>query len=624
MDKHNRTRLMAPWLIGILAVLLYLPSLRNGLVYDDEVLISNETPPAALADYAAVFGKPRHFANLPYYRPLPRLTVLVQKGLHDNRAAPYHLFNILLAGLTAAAAFSLLRRPAFGLPPIPAALAALLFIAHPVASSCVYPATSGRETLLPACLLLLSLNAWLRSGPWNRAAAVLLWILALLSKEQALVFPALLVLADALGLSEDRQARRPARLAAWIAGLGAIAAAYLLLRWRLFGGSELAFAFLDRPFRPLLSYLYALQTLWLPFRTLAYEPPEAVWFAPWRSGAALLLTGLLAAAGWRFRGRIGKPLLFWAAWFVLLQLPTANLLRQEAPFDERFVFLAGLALPAATGALLSLFWIQPAVRRATLAGGLALAAAAAALTLGRAGTFRDDEVFSAAWARSNPASAIARNNLGRALLDKGLLADAEGELLAAKERDPGLAAIRFNLATVHLRQNRADEAIAGFGETLRLKPDYRAHYNLALALDAAGRTAEAEAQYRLVAEDDRDHGNALYNLGLLLGRTGRLEDAAALFRTVMAENRSDPDSAYNLGVTLERMNRLDGAEEAYREAIGRDARRPAVHLNLANLLVRQGRLVEAAAEYEAVLALDPGDTQARLNRDALQKKTVSP
>jgi tetratricopeptide (TPR) repeat protein len=610
--------------VALFVVLLYLPSVGNGFVYDDETLILKEPRPAALKDFTDIFDQ-RHFPNVPYYRPVSRLTFRAQHFLHGKNPAPFHLFNALLAGLTAAAAYGLLRRPAFRIAPVPAVLAALLFAVHPAASSCVYPICSGRETLLPALLMLLALRAWLIPGSARaRAAAAGLWILALFAKEQSVVLPALFLLSDRLDLSGDGRLRRPLRLAGWYAAMALAFAGYLAVRLRLFGGSEFAPALGDQPAGPLLSLLYALQTLWCPYIALAYEPPVDVWFSLWRSCLALLVTALIAAAGWRLRRRYGRPLLFWAAWFVLIQLPTANLLRQEALFDERYVFLANLSLLAAAASVLSPFWNLPAIRRTFLATALLLAALLAAASLGRRETFRDDEAFSRQWVRTNPLSAIARNNLGRANLDRGRLAEAESDLRTARDLDPGLAEIHFNLATVLFRRSRIPEAVAGFEEALRLKPAFGAHYNLALALEAADRLPEAEARYREALAREPGHAEAAYNLGRLLGRTGRLEEAETLFRRVAQAHPADPDSAYNLGVTLERLERLDEAAAAYLEAIGRDPARPAPRFNLANIRFRQTRYAEAAAGYEAVLTLDPSDEQARANLAAARKLSVSP
>ena len=123
--------------------------------------------------------------------------------------------------------------------------------------------------------------------------------------------------------------------------------------------------------------------------------------------------------------------------------------------------------------------------------------------------------------------------------------------------------------------------IAAFTEVVRTSPDYLpAHYNLGNALLAAGRPAEAIAQFRVRAGphaagrggaqrsrqragDDRAHAGgaarartiaavnpanakAHYNLGLIAAQAGRMADAEAHFERALAIDPSDPDIAQAL------------------------------------------------------------------------------
>ena len=51
------------------------------------------------------------------------------------------------------------------------------------------------------------------------------------------------------------------------------------------------------------------------------------------AGGVLTLAALRASSGG------GRIVTFWLGWFVLAQLPTANLLVQESTFDERYVLV---------------------------------------------------------------------------------------------------------------------------------------------------------------------------------------------------------------------------------------------------------------------------------------------
>ena len=610
--------------LGILVTLLYLPSVRNGFVYDDEVLIVKESRPDSVEAFTSIFAQ-RHFPTVPYYRPVSRLTFRLQHALHGKQAAPFHVFNAVLAGLTAMAAWSLLRRPAFRIAPRPAWLASLLILVHPVASSCVYPACSGRETLLPAFLMLLAMDAWLRAGWRPRSAAVLLWTVALFAKEQAIVLPGMFLLADALNLREEPRTGRLARLAPAYVAMGAVVVCYAVIRHAIFGGSEWVVNVFARPWEPLLSYLYAFQTMFLPFVPLVYEPPAAVWAAArWRPALALLLAAALGVVLWRRRRALGRGAWFWLAWFVVIQLPTANLLEQEALFDERYVMLAGLALPAWVASLLSVQPMTPGLRRAALSTAWALIAVFAAITLGRSAAFKDDLAFSCAWARHNPSAAIAWNNIGAHWVNHDRDDLAEPALARARELRPDLVLAHFNTGLLRFKQGRMSESIEAYRQALLLDPDHPLEYNLALALQKSGDADGAAACYRTAIRKSPDNPDAYYNLGLMLAQSGEPAEGVQLFKEASRLRPADPEPVYNIGVALEGQGRLDEALAAYRQARELDPQRADVRQNLGNILLRRRRFAEALAEYDAVLELEPDNAPVRLLRDAARRAASVP
>ncbi|MEO7652017.1 MAG: hypothetical protein ABIZ80_16255, partial [Bryobacteraceae bacterium] len=178
---------LAPVILFLAVVFVYSPSLQNDFIYDDvEIILAHQAPRDA-GEWARIFQE-RHFPNLPYYRPVTRLTLLAQKSLHGDVAMPFHAFNALLMGGAALLAYAILLLPVFAIPRVSALLASAMFALHPAASSCVYPISSGRETLLPAVWMLGAVYAYLRG--W-RTVAMLAFAGALFSKEQAIMTPAL-------------------------------------------------------------------------------------------------------------------------------------------------------------------------------------------------------------------------------------------------------------------------------------------------------------------------------------------------------------------------------------------------------------------------------------------------
>ena len=106
-------RRLAPALLLLFAgvVAVYAPSLGAGFLYDDHDVIAVQPPPRSPGDLARVFAEP-HFRGLPYYRPVTRLSLLTQKGLHGDRPGAFRLANAALMGAAALLAFAVMRTPA--------------------------------------------------------------------------------------------------------------------------------------------------------------------------------------------------------------------------------------------------------------------------------------------------------------------------------------------------------------------------------------------------------------------------------------------------------------------------------------------------------------------------------
>src|SRR2546430_1707216 len=109
---------IAAWVLAAMlcgcVLAVYAPSFGNAFIYDDEHVIVNAPAPTSLSDIGRIFAE-RHFPNLPYYRPITRATLLLQKSLSPNAAWPFHAGNAVLIAAAALLVFALLRVAAFGL-----------------------------------------------------------------------------------------------------------------------------------------------------------------------------------------------------------------------------------------------------------------------------------------------------------------------------------------------------------------------------------------------------------------------------------------------------------------------------------------------------------------------------
>jgi Flp pilus assembly protein TadD len=391
---------------------------------------------------------------------------------------------------------------------------------------------------------------------WLHGRVALAWLAfaaALFGREQAVVLPGIFALADALGLAPPRSSGVTEVVRRWAPGV-VVLTLYLGVRAVLFAGSEWRIALGDEPDGPVLSLLFALQTLAAPFRELRYEPETGVWWSPARLGvAALLALALVLAcrASWR---ETRPRALFWLGWFALTLLPTANLLRQEARFDERYVFLASLAPLGLAAHLVSLRLGSARVRAVALGAGILLVLACAVLSAGRSAAFRDDLAFAAQWLRTSPASAEAQHALGVGLVLRGRHGEALRHLEEAVRLDPEFADARCNLGAAWLRAGRLEEARRELEAALRLAPGHpEAHNGLGMLLAAAGRFDAAIAHYQAALASAPRFAEARNNLGSSLARLGRYAEAIPHFEAALALEPGYPDAARNLALARSRL-----------------------------------------------------------------------
>ena len=582
MNEADRDRALANGWVAALCIAglvasLYVPAYYAGFVYDDWLHVVDEPVPENAGQLVQIFLEPMS-PLVPYYRPIPRLLNVAQKAIHGANPLPFHALNLALGIACALALRSLLVSRAIGASPVWAARAAMVFAVHPIAADCIYPIASGRETLLPTLFTWLAIAAYLQATVRGRTAALLCFALGLLSKEQAVVTPVLLGLADALRIAPDP----PRSAGGWLtryAPFALVIAGYAALRHVAVPDAlSPGVALLTAPAGPVLSLLYDLQTTFAPFAHVVYEPRLEVWWSWPRVGVACVVASALAWAALRTDLRRAA----WCLALVVLSLaPTANVLVQETRFAERWGFAAlagwvGIAVLALTRA-------QP-LRGARAAVLNAIALSLAVLSLVRAPEYLSEDAFLARWRESDPTAAqawistgeaaerrgdydaavrayrrvlalnpdvaLAHASLAIALAEQGRLADAQRHAERALALDPGDAESWSNLGGIRARRGDLAGAVAHYQRALALRPRLAsAHNNLALALRARGDTAGARAHLEAALDAQPQFAEAHANLGDLLAAQG---DRAAAERHLARALELDPE----LGAARDALDRV--------------------------------------------------------------------
>jgi tetratricopeptide (TPR) repeat protein len=165
--------------------------------------------------------------------------------------------------------------------------------------------------------------------------------------------------------------------------------------------------------------------------------------------------------------------------------------------------------------------------------------------------------------------------------------------------------------TTHVRLRVWDSDLALWADASAKSPEkIRPRFNLALALQEAGRDAEAEREYERVLARQPGHPLALNNLGNLLRARGEVRRAIPLYEDALAQAPHYFEARLNLGNAYLDLGDPDGAAARYREVLERDPEHFAARYNLGKIHESRGEWTAAIAEYERARDARPADSRA--------------
>jgi protein O-mannosyl-transferase len=536
--------------IGLLlavVTLAYGNTLWNSFTQDDDLYITLN-PQVTNASARALLS-PNKVTDI--FRPVTFATLALNWKLGGARPFGYHLFNLTLHAGATLLLYLLLEALLGALPAgnAVAFTAALVFAVHPIHTEAV-SSVVGRAELLAAGFLFA---AWILHLNDQQIPALICFILALLSKESAVIFLPLLLVGD-----YARGKWKPRLRYVLIASFTLV---YLGVLWKVHGGrfGQLAISRLDNPLAvipPGWRILNALRVAW-KYAALHFYPAKLSCdysfnaipvYQDWRHTLPALLAALAVVSAW-----------VWAVWkrqsaWILAGgiylggfAVTANILMPTGTImGERLAYLpsAGFCLLAA----LAWNWLRDRQRLAALAALTAVVAAFGMRTVTRNRDWRDDLSLFASSVQAAPGSAKIHIALGSGYLQQGRIDLAGPELEAAMKID-----------------NNIPEALSTYG----------------LLLSTAGNYQGAEAlMERAVTMSTRDNPNYDFmavNYAALLIQTGQIDGA--------------------LGV----LNREVAQSPNYARAW---SNRAVIHYKL-------GETTPARADAQAALHLDPANKQAQ-------------
>lgn len=571
--QRNRIVRQLTVLLAIVAFAVYANTLSNGYVYDDMLVIKQNTlVTQGIAAIPEIFTTPRlhGFAhvNNDSYRPLSLAMFAAEYQLGGGSPGTSHFFNILFFAGGVVLLFRFLAKLMGGQNVTAAFVAAALYAVHPIHTEVVANIKS-RDELMCFFFAFLAMNMlvkYMGSAQMKHLAMGLgALLLSFLSKETVITFLAIIPLTFFLYINENRK-----RAIMITAGSVAVAGLFLLL-WNgvlnAHHANELAkIDFSDNILIKAPDVATRLATsMWVngAYLKLLFVPYPLVCDYSFRSipmvgfGNPMAIVATVAYVAMAATGvyRLIKYKKDLWAFGLLFFLATISLFTNIAflfssIMGERFLFfasagfcmLAGLAvskiLPAGTdaaGSVLKNRKLQMALVPVLLIYSV--------MTIARNAEWADNMTLYTADIQKLPDNTRLNYNLGNEYLTMSfdqMNANRQEDykqsikyFKKALEVNPKYQNVLLALGLAYYNFNNPDSAKYAFEEAIRVKPDYSmAMFYLAniyinrndypTAIDLLKKAVKYEPEYLM----------AIYNLGACYQSTQKLDSAIVQFRRV--------------------------------------------------------------------------------------------
>jgi 4-amino-4-deoxy-L-arabinose transferase-like glycosyltransferase len=522
-DRGIRNAMPSIAILVIAILATFFGAIRNGFVWDDVLFIVRNPFLQDLSNLPKFFlsGDATGTGGMnPYYRPLTTATFAIDYAIWGERAAGFHLTNLIFHLTTTIALFFTAR--SFTHRNVSALAASLLFAVDPVQSEPV-GYISARADLLCAFFMLAACLAYFRFEDSEKhrylALSLAAFAMGLLSKIVALAIIPLLAL-HLLQFRRDRS-RWITLIPFGVLALAFMAARSWVLKMETWGTDPI----LDRVANAGIHLVIYIKNAFVPVDLgVYYDFPPAK--SPWEPGVVASWLFLLTVGFVLFRlARRCPAVVFGAGWFFVALVPVCGIFMKlyPTPIADRYLYIPLVGLAIAVSVLIEKLPSQRRFRwgkAALLPVVVACILAFSFQTAGRLETWHDQLTFWQAAAAEAPSNPYVINAYGCALRIAGNLPEAERTLKAAITLENDRATPYINLCLIELRRSNLKAAERYTLRALQLEPFNPIALNLLAIVKAEkGWNQEAILLFREAIRLNPYYTDARINLEMLLRQT---------------------------------------------------------------------------------------------------------
>jgi len=536
-SKRKGKIILLVLLISMVGAACYINTMDGEFVWDDIYLIPDNAFVRSNVPLYQVFGHSIRAGagemNDDFYRPLQMLTYMWDYKLWNLDVRGYHLTNIILHVLVALSLFWLIHLwfkdlfLAWG--------TSLLFVVHPVHTEAV-AYLSGRADVLMALFFFLAFIFYLRFIDRFSVHSLTLCLIAyacsLLSKEYALILPALILLYHWWG----------ARRIPWLpfGSILCIAIVYIIVRSRLIQ-VVLDPTFIPPPFHKRLPGVFIAffdYVRLLLFPVGLHMEYGGIYFSFFhiKAWAGIILLGAIAYSMYR-AWHVKRPVVFGLCWFVVALIPHSNLFPLNAYMAEHWLYI-------------------PSV-------GFFLCAALACQTIGK----------KCSWPRG------AWILVGLLTIVWGMLTYQQNKVwrnpITLYEHTlkyaPESARVTNNLGIVYYQKGQKQKGIQLFKRAIQLESKYfNAYVNLGNALRYEKKYEETKQLYEKALSMRPNDAGIINNLGNVYQDQGQLKEALQYYLKAISINPYLVSSINNVGLVYHKLGQHPEAKKYFQQAVNID------------------------------------------------------
>ena len=599
-------------LLFIFSTLLYANTIGHGYALDDVAVIQqNKFVQQGLAGIPQIlttfYWQGFWDLNAGLYRPLSLVMFALEQTLFPNSPFINHFVNVLLFACSTVLLFKTILKLFGKNYGTMAAVASLLFAAHPIHTEVVANIKSRDEllalfTLLATCIYLLKYLE--HNNKLHLAFAVFAYALALFSKESSVAFLGLFVLVFFYKKTAVKQSLFALAPFLIVAGIFFAIHQYVIAN----GPPRVGYTYRDNSILASVSFAerfatalymqgkYLLLLLFPHPLSYDYSFQQIPLFNLTSWQVLLSAVGIIGLITAGIKGLLSRTVIgFGIAWYAITMFITSNLIIPiGATMAERFVFIPSLGLCLAAAYLLVKYLAKASEKlsaptamlkqAALLSGVLVLVLALYSFkTISRNADWKDSQTLFVADINNAPNSYNVQYNYGTVYIEAAkqeqdakrkqeLLTTATSAFERAIKIDSGVAAAHINLASAYYQLGNYTQA-------------YKAETK-ALTIDT------------LSVDLYNNAGNYAYRLKLYNEGLGYLQQA-------VARGLANEETYKFIGGTYFAQQNIPAALEAYDKAIAINPRHIENLTNAANIYAMTGNYAKAASLTKQALAIEP-------------------